>query len=85
VGATSDRVITVDKHRSTAAENIVIASRIAGLPDDQIRRELEALGLTAEQAVAMMARLDADEATKRTADVHRARKAMRDDPLARCA
>jgi hypothetical protein len=78
-------VIRVDKHGSTAAENIVIASRIAGLPDEQIRRELEALGIPAAEAAAMMAGLDADTATQRTTDVRRARKALRDDPLARCA
>jgi len=71
--------------RNAAAENTVIASRIAGLPDEDIRRELEALGLAAEEAAAMMARLDADAAAKRTTDVRRARKSMRDDPVARCA
>jgi hypothetical protein len=82
---TLDGVITVEEHRSTRAENTVIAARVAGVADEQIHRELEALGLTAEEAAALMARLDADVAIRQTIAVRKARKALREDPLAECA
>lgn len=71
--------------RSIAAENAVAAGRVAGLTDEELSKELEALGLTAKEAAALMARLDAGAAAKRTSDVRRARRGMRDDAVEHCA
>jgi pyruvate kinase len=75
----------MDQRQMIAAENTVIANRIVGTTDEQTTSELEAIGLSPEEAAAVIARLDADAAAQRTIAVARARQAMADDDASSAA